>query len=102
MIGQTGADKMEPGQSKPFCRRCLLEDMPENEYFKSLKEYIAHLDETIKVSEEVYEERLSLCRQCDQLLNGMCRQCGCFVELRAAVRKNYCPAADKRWDAKIL
>lgn len=88
-------------ESKPFCRKCLLEDMPENEYFKSLKDYIAHLDENIKVSAKIYERRLDLCRQCDQLLNGMCRQCGCFVELRAAIGKNYCPGPGKRWDREI-
>lgn len=83
--------------TKAFCRKCLLEDMPENEYFKSLKEYVAHLDEDIKVPPNVYEERLKHCRQCEQLLNGMCRQCGCYVELRAAMKKNYCPAANKKW-----
>ena len=49
----------------------------------------------IKASEELYEERLSVCKECDMLLTGMCRSCGCYVELRAAVTKNYCPR--KKW-----
>ncbi len=39
----------------------------------------------------LYETRLSLCKECDLLLDGMCRACGCFVELRATMKKNSCP-----------
>lgn len=63
------------GTAKRFCRKCLTKDMPD----------------------ALYQERLSLCRQCESLLNGMCRICGCFVEMRAAVAKNYCPAINKKW-----
>jgi hypothetical protein len=80
-----------------YCRKCLLKDMPEDAYFKNLYEYINHLDEDIKADSEEYERRLTICKSCDNLLNGMCRICGCFVELRAVIGKNYCPGVDKRW-----
>ncbi len=48
----------------------------QEEYFRSLGEYIDNLDEELKVSAPVYEERLTVCRQCDMLLEGMCRSCG--------------------------
>ena len=35
--------------------------------------------------------------ECDNLINGMCKICGCFVEMRAAVKKNYCPDIEKYW-----
>ena len=33
----------------------------------------------------------------EALLNGMCRKCGCFVELRAVMKKNHCADSDKNW-----
>lgn len=58
-------------------------------------EYIANLDSDIKADEALYEERLAACKECDLLLEGMCRICGCYVELRAVVAKNICPR--KKW-----
>ena len=80
-----------------YCKKCLLKDMPENAYFKNLYAYIAGLNEDIKAEAKEYERRLVLCKECDNLLDGMCRICGCYVELRAAVAKNYCPNIEKKW-----
>ena len=75
-----------------YCRKCLTRDMVgKEEYFRSLREYIANLDPEIKADEALYEERLAVCKECDLLLEGMCRICGCYVELRAVVAKNICP-----------
>ena len=63
-----------------YCKKCLLRDMPEGEYFKNLYEYIAGLPQEDKVSDDVYESRLEQCKRCENLLNGMCRLCGCYVE----------------------
>lgn len=65
--------------------------MDQNAYFENLHAYIRDLDEALKVEEPLYEERLSLCRKCDLLADGMCRTCGCYVELRAVMKKNSCP-----------
>ena len=79
-----------------YCRKCLTRDMVgQEEYFRSLREYIANLDPEIKADEALYEERLAVCKECDLLLEGMCRICGCYVELRAVVAKNICPR--KKW-----
>ncbi len=80
-----------------LCRRCLAREMPDAEYFQSMYEYIAHLDADIKTPDELYENRLSQCKKCEHLLNGMCRVCGCFVEMRAAVSGNKCPAIHPNW-----
>ena len=80
------------------CRKCLTRDMAgQEEYFRSLREYIANLDEDIKASAALYEERLAICKQCELLLDGMCRSCGCYVELRAAVAERSCPG--DKWKA---
>lgn len=75
---------------KRHCLKCLLREMDQNAYFQNLHDYIMNLDEDIKVSPELYEERLGICKDCDYLAEGMCRACGCFVELRAAIRNNGC------------
>ena len=93
-----------PGE-KGFCRKCLLREMMENgaleESYRTLYERIELMETDLKCEDAVYEARLSQCKQCDNLLEGMCRLCGCFVELRAAVRKNSCPATPKRWAAEV-
>lgn len=80
-----------------YCRKCLLRDMEEKEYFENLQSYMAGIDEALKADEREYQRRLSLCKECDNLLSGMCRVCGCYVELRALMKKNRCPAVEKKW-----
>lgn len=78
------------------CHRCLTRDMiGQEEYFSNLREYIDNLDIDIKAESALYESRLEICKECDLLFRGMCRSCGCYVELRAAVTKNTCP--NKKW-----
>lgn len=80
-----------------FCKKCLLDELFEEKEYKHLQDYIRHLDKDIKTEDKEYKERLSICMQCDNLINGMCKICGCFVEMRAAVKKNYCPDIEKNW-----
>ena len=47
---------------KIYCKKCLLRDMEESEYFVDLQKYIAHLNDDLKVEEEEYERRLNICR----------------------------------------
>ena len=81
--------------NEKLCRKCLLQDAFPADYEK----YVASLLKTIptqqKTESTVYEARLNVCRDCDQLNNGTCMGCGCLVELRAAYRKETCPF--KRW-----
>ena len=34
-------------------------------------------------------------KECEKLLSGMCRMCGCYVEMRAAIALRDCPG--KKW-----
>lgn len=78
------------------CKRCLTREMADSEeVFLNLMEYIDNLDTDIRTEESQYEARLGVCKSCDLLLSGMCRACGCYVELRAAMKKNSCPY--KKW-----
>lgn len=81
--------------NRPVCRRCLLNEL-DGEYFKSIYQYIANLPEEEKAGPQSYRRRLDLCRGCADLQNGLCAQCGCFVEVRAAKRHMGCPAG--KWN----
>lgn len=82
---------------KPLCKRCLLKELSGDEYFASVYEYIQTLPPDQKVEDTVYENRLSHCKQCDNLVNGMCSFCGCFVEVRAAKKNSHCPKVEPAW-----
>lgn len=81
---------MEEQKPKKYCRKCLLREMDQKEYFDNLYDYINRLDEDIKASDELYENRLQICKSCDYLEEGMCKACGCYVELRAVMKNNIC------------
>ncbi|MBQ7850511.1 MAG: hypothetical protein IJ343_12355 [Clostridia bacterium] len=77
--------------------RCLLREAGEAEMAASIAEYVAGLDEAVRAEETVYRARLTICEGCEQLLNGTCRLCGCYVETRAAKKGMYCPMVPPRW-----
>lgn len=80
-----------------FCKKCLVRDLKEDELAETMQAYIARIDADIKTPPQTYEARLLACTECEQLLRGMCRVCGCYVEMRAAVKTNGCPAVHPRW-----
>ena len=85
-------------QKLRVCKKCLLQEgQSEEEYFIDLEKYIANLEDHVRVSQEEYEKRLALCGQCDKLVNRMCRLCGCFVELRCALKVRHCADGKKKW-----
>nr|WP_307990676.1 DUF6171 family protein [uncultured Niameybacter sp.] len=76
---------------KSKCKKCLVRDMDEAIYFENMFNYIENLDQSLKVSSMLYEERLGICKSCERLISGMCNACGCFVEMRAVIKHNNCP-----------
>ena len=80
-----------------YCKRCLLSEIDKDKYFENIYEYISLIPHEQKCSEELYRERLDLCKGCDSLVNGMCSECGCFVEVRAVRKISRCPSAERRW-----
>lgn len=82
---------------KSLCKRCLLEDLASKEYLEQMKTYIEGLGDDIRAEEKLYRKRLSACKGCDNLIEGICRICGCFVEYRAAIKIKSCPDHKPRW-----
>ncbi len=91
---------MEPEAdfSRPRCKRCLLSEIDRDGVYKTVREYLASLDDGVKCGAEEYSSRLAVCRACDHLSDGMCSLCGCFVEVRAAKRAQNCPDLPHRWE----
>ena len=81
--------------TRPFCRKCLLDDIDDKKILDEIKQAIDRLDDGLKVSEEEYRSRLDVCKACDRLNAGTCMACGCYVELRAAAVSGKCPY--KKW-----
>jgi hypothetical protein len=77
-------------EKKRHCIKCLLREMDKQAYMDNLYDYINRIEEDIKTDKDLYEQRLSICKDCNYLSEGMCRACGCFVELRAAIKTNIC------------
>jgi hypothetical protein len=78
------------------CKLCLIRDMAEKaDIYEYVKKTRAMLPESEKTSDQLYEERLSVCMSCDSLIAGTCHKCGCYVEIRAASKASECPV--KRW-----
>jgi hypothetical protein len=80
------------------CKKCLLFESAEGQTLNLIKEKIEKISPEEKVSNEVYLERLSFCKECEQLVSGTCLKCGCYVEFRAAFKKQKCPdASNRKW-----
>ena len=77
--------------------RCLLREAGEAEMAAAIAEYVAGLDEAVRTDEADYRARLAVCEDCEQLLSGTCRLCGCYVETRAAKKGLSCPMVPPRW-----
>ena len=77
------------------CRKCLLRDAFPEDYEKYVGSLLIKIPSGARAPEEIYQQRLSICRACDQLNNGTCMGCGCLVELKAAYKNEKCPF--RRW-----
>ena len=72
-----------------ICRRCLAKEMPDPEYYQNMYDYIAAMDETIKAPDEVYQNRLSHCKECFSPLSA--------VKARSALPSSAPDALHFRW-----
>ncbi len=82
-------------QPQRKCRKCLLAELDNEKLLEDVRLAIGRLPGELKVSEEDYESRLAVCKECNYLNEGTCNACGCYVELRAASKTGKCPY--KKW-----
>ena len=80
------------------CKKCLLLEAGERVTYDEIMRYVATLDKNELITDDIYSQRIDICKTCDNLLSGMCVKCGCYVEVRARLKNADCPDYDnKRW-----
>lgn len=79
------------------CKKCLLLEAGEKASYNTVKDYLANLNGDLKVNDDEYLRRLELCKSCNDLIAGMCLKCGCYVEIRAALKSKSCPSENNKW-----
>lgn len=70
--------------------------MAEEDVLESITTRIEKLSEKEKADDELYTRRLQKCKNCEHLISGVCMKCGCYVEFRAAFKKQNCPDVKSR------
>lgn len=78
------------------CKKCLLLEAGEKVTYEQITKHIQTIDSSDKADEKTIKLRLEKCRKCDFLISGMCRKCGCYVEIRAVLKEQHCPDFDNR------
>ncbi|WP_391571327.1 DUF6171 family protein [Cohnella sp.] len=78
----------------PLCKGCRDDyRVSEERIDKMLATPLFRSDSGVCVPDDVYQERLSLCRDCSKLIGGhTCALCGCFVRIAAKLKDKSCPA----------
>jgi len=80
------------------CRKCLLLEAGERVTYEEITAYIQTLSPDVLTDEATYQKRITNCINCDCLIAGMCRKCGCYVEVRARLQDAHCPHdREQRW-----
>lgn len=80
--------------TKRICKKCLLRDLAAEDQ-KDLQKYLNVIKKQDRASDDEYERRLAVCRECEKLIGATCEACGCYVEFRAAAKHSRCPY--KKW-----
>jgi len=45
----------------------------------------------IPVPDDIQEQRMKVCHQCDKFQNGRCAECGCYMRLKTQFAEVECP-----------
>lgn len=45
----------------------------------------------IRASNQVVEDRINICGECEYLKTNRCSECGCFIALKAGLKSESCP-----------
>lgn len=87
---------------KEFCPDCEIKAAMALVTPESIAENISKMAyvEGVTSSKEVYDFRMSVCRECTSFEGGMtCRECGSLSAYRARILKSYCPYPGKnKWE----
>ena len=77
-------------ENQPFCPRCP-HPTADQDIREVIASVLAALPPEQRTEEEEYRLRLEGCETCPGQNQGICRYCGCYVEVRAAKNFMTCP-----------
>ncbi len=80
----------QPQAKQRICKKCFLKDLSAEDQ-KNMQRYLDAVKKQDRTKDSVYEARLAVCSACEKLQDATCQACGCYVQLRAAVRHGKCP-----------
>ena len=83
-------------ESERYCRKCELAKQYGGGLEEYLLRYLAQLTPEEQAEDVTYARRLACCGKCTWYGEHMCRACGCYVQLRAAVKGQNCPY--EKWE----
>ena len=73
-----------------------------------LVSYIQTHKESIFASDDLYRERMMICKSCDKYkeLENECKLCGCYVPMKAKIILDSCPInkwtpSNKEWNERF-
>ena len=72
------------------CKKCLLLEAGEEAAFKTVSDYLSTVDPALLADDDTRLSRLEICKNCEDLISGMCLKCGCYVEIRASLKDKAC------------
>lgn len=78
------------------CKKCLLREASEIDYHELVTKHLQTLKPEDLTTADITDKRLAVCMECDRLSTGTCLSCGCYVEIRAALKLGRCPK--KKWN----
>ena len=93
----TGSTTPTGSAKKPFCVRCLIRELTDEDAQRQILAYQEQIPEHKKTAAPLYEERLSICKDCKWLVMGTCQKCGAYVEARAYAADAHCPLGAPLW-----
>ncbi len=83
-----------------LCRKCLPQEIEENTLREYLDGYAASLSTDIRAPEGEYARRLTICENCPHRIQFTCTLCGCYIQARAAKKRQKCPLPGApRWSS---
>ena len=83
--------------SDMICKRCLIRESADTVLAGQIRQMADIIPQEERAEKELTEARLDVCRDCQHLMAGVCRKCGCYVEVRAVWREKDCPDIPGRW-----
>lgn len=81
------------------CKRCGIKTALTEEDIDKMVDEVIHMKGIKLVDEDIYNERIAACMQCEKLeYDSTCMLCGCVVQVRAMLRDGKCPyPKNKKW-----